>query len=398
MGRKFALGKTVEIRQISLRMKKPTFVISVLAVGLLTSQQSPSMESKNKVKEEIYGTMPDGRKAKIFTLTNKNGLVAKLTEYGAILVSMEVPDKSGKLADITHGYDALDGWLTNTSYFGSTVGRFGNRIKDGKFSLDGKEYTLARNNDPGGIPCHLHGGLKGFDKVLWSGKATADNGVEFTYLSKDGEEGYPGNLSVKVTYTLNDQNELKWEAKATTDAPTVLNVVHHSYWNLSGDPTQSINDQILMLNAENFLPTDIGLIPSGVIAPVAGTPMDFTKPTAIGARIDNDFEALKFGGGYDHAWVLEKGEGVRLAARLKDPASGRVMEISTNQPAVQFYTGNFLDGTVAGKGGVKYAKRTALCLETEGFPDAPNQKSFPSAVLRPGETYTHTMIHKFSVE
>lgn len=398
MGRKFALGKAGEIRQTFCLMKKPHFLIFMLAVSLLTSLQSSSMESKNKVKEEIYGTMPDGQKAKIFTLTNKNGLVAKVTEYGAILVSMKVPDKSGKLADITHGYDSLEGWLTNTSYFGSTVGRFGNRIKDGKFSLDGKEYTLAKNNDPGGISCHLHGGLKGFDKVLWSGKATAENSVEFSYLSKDGEEGYPGNLSVKVTYTLNDQNELKWEAKATTDAPTVLNIVHHSYWNLSGDPTQTINDQVLMLNAENFLPTDIGLIPSGVIAPVAGTPMDFTKPTAIGARIDNDFEALKFGGGYDHAWVLEKGEGVRLAARLKDPASGRVMEISTNQPAVQFYTGNFLDGTVAGKGGVKYAKRTALCLETEGFPDAPNQKSFPSAVLRPGETYTHTMIHKFSAE
>lgn len=356
------------------------------------------MVNKNEVKEEIYGTMPDGQKAKIFTLTNKNGLVAKVTEYGAILVSMQVPDKTGKLADITHGYNSLEGWLTNTSYFGSTVGRFGNRIKDGKFSLDGKEYQLAKNNDPGGIPCHLHGGLKGFDKVLWSGKATADNGVEFSYVSKDGEEGYPGNLSVKVTYTLNDDNELKWEAKATTDAPTVVNLVHHSYWNLSGDPAQSIKDQILMLNAENFLPTDIGLIPTGKIAPVAGTPMDFTRPTAIGARIDEEFEALKFGGGYDHAWVLKKGDGIRLAARLKDPKSGRVMEISTNQPAVQFYTGNFLDGKVAGKGGVKYAKRTALCLETEGFPDAPNQKSFPSAVLRPNDVYTHTLIHRFCVE
>ena len=398
MSRKFALGKAVEIRQIFLRMKKPTFVISMLAVSLLTSQQSPSMESKNKVKEEIYGTMPDGQKAKIFTLTNQNGLVAKVTEYGAILVSMKVPDKSGKLADITHGYDSLEGWLTNTSYFGSTVGRFGNRIKDGKFSLDGKEYTLAKNNDPGGISCHLHGGLKGFDKVLWSGKATAENSVEFSYLSKDGEEGYPGNLSVKVTYTLNDQNELKWEAKATTDAPTVLNVVHHSYWNLSGDPTQTINDQILMLNADGYLSTNAGLIPTGKIDPVVGTPMDFTKPTTIGERVEVDFEALKFGGGYDHAWVLKKGDGVRLAARLKDPKSGRVMEISTNQPAIQFYGGNFLDGKAIGKKGVAYAHRTALCLETEGFPDAPNHPSFPSSVLRPGETYQHTMIHKFSAE
>lgn len=356
------------------------------------------MDSQPLVKEEIYGIMPDGQSAKIFTLTNSGGLVAKVTEYGAILVSVEVPDKSGTLADVTHGYDSLEGWLTDTFYLGATVGRFGNRIKEGRFSLDGKDYSLATNNSPGGIPCHLHGGVKGFDKVLWSGRVSADRSVEFSYVSKEGEEGYPGNLTVKVTYSLNDENELKWEATATTDAPTIVNMVHHSYWNLSGDPTRSINDHVLMLNAGNFLPTDSGMIPTGEIAPVAGTPMDFTKPTAIGDRIDNDFEALKIGSGYDHAWVLEKGDGVRLAGRVKDPASGRVMEVSTNQPAVQFYSANFLDGKVAGKGGVKYTKRTALCLETEGFPDAPNQASFPSAVLRPGETYTHTLIHKFSVE
>jgi aldose 1-epimerase len=370
----------------------------MLAMCLSASPQSPAMESKTGVKEEIYGEMSDGRKVRIFTLTNKNGLKAKVTEYGAILVSMEVPDKSGKTADVTLGYDTLAGWLTNTNYFGASVGRFGNRIKDGKFTLDGKEYQLATNNDPGGIPCHLHGGLKGFDKVLWTGKATDRNGVEFTYTSKDGEEGYPGNLAVKVTYTLTDENELKWEAEATTDAPTILNLVHHTYWNLSGDPTRPINDHVLMLKADGFLPTDIGLIPTGKIAPVAGTPMDFTKPTVIGERVDADYEALEFGGGYDHAWVLEKGDGVRLAARLKDPKSGRVMEISTDQPAIQFYGGNFLDGTVKGKGDVAYAKRTGLCLETEGFPDAPNHPNFPSAVLRPGETYTHKMIHRFLAE
>jgi len=311
---------------------------------------------------------------------------------------METPDKSGKSADITHGYDTLEGWLTNTSYFGATVGRFGNRIAHGKFTLDGKEYTLATNNDPGGIPCHLHGGIKGFDKVLWAGKPTASNGVEFTYVSKDGEEGYPGNLTVTVTYSLSDDNELKWEARATTDAPTIVNVVHHSYWNLSGDPHSPINDHILTLHAPSYLPTDAGLIPTGEIAPVAGTPMDFTKPAAIGERVAADFEALKLGGGYDHCWVLEKGEGLRPAAKLKDPKTGRVMEISTDQPAIQFYGGNFLDGTVAGKGGVKYAHRTALCLETEGFPDAPNKPAFPSCVLKPGETYRHTMIHRFSAE
>jgi aldose 1-epimerase len=379
-------------------MKNSHLMISALVIGLASCQKDPGMSSTSAVKQEVFGKMPDGREVKIFTLTNKNGLKARVTEYGAILVSMETPDKTGKMADITHGYDTLDGWLTNTSYFGSTVGRFGNRIKDGKFTLDGKPYTLAKNNEPGGVPCALHGGLKGFDKVLWSGKPTADNGVEFTYVSKDGEEGYPGNLTVKVTYTLTEANELKWEASATTDAPTVLNIVHHSYWNLSGDPTKSINDEILMLNAPNYLPTDIGLIPTGKIAPVADTPMDFTKPTVIGERVGEDFEALKFGGGYDHCWVLEKGDGVRLAARLKDPKSGRVMEISTDQPAIQFYGGNFLDGKVSGKKGVKYAHRSALCLETEGFPDSPNQPEFPSPVLRPGETYNHAMIHKFSVE
>lgn len=374
------------------------FLIFTLVMALIFCQFYVVTVSANEVKVEIYGSMADGKNVKVFTLSNKNGVVAKVTEYGAILVSLEAPDQAGKIADLTHGYDSLAGWLKNTSYFGSTVGRFGNRIKDGKFTLDSKSYTLVTNNQPGGIPCALHGGMKGFDKVVWSGKVVKGNGVEFSYTSPDGEEGYPGNLSVKVTYSLNDENELKWQAKATTDAPTILNIVHHTYWNLSGDPTKSINDHILTLNAEGFLPTDMGLIPNGEIARVAGTPMDFTKPTVIGERIDADFEALKFAGGYDHAWVLKKGDGVRLAARVRDPKSGRVMEISTNQPAIQFYGGNFLDGTAKGKKDLSYAKRTAFCLETEGFPDAPNHKNFPSAVLRPGETYTHTMIHKFSTE
>ena len=309
---------------------KTYLIIPAMILALASCQKPAEMKTTDVTNEEVFGKMPDGREVKIFTLTNKNGLTARVTEYGAILVSMETPDKAGKTADITHGYDTLEGWLTNTSYLGSTVGRFGNRIKDGQFALDGKVYTLATNNKPGGIPCHLHGGLKGFDKVLWSGKHSGENGVEFTYVSKDGEEGYPGNLTVKTTYTLNDDNELKWETTATTDAPTIVNIVHHSYWNLSGDPTTSINDHELTLNAPHFLPTDTGLIPTGEIAPVAGTPMDFTNPMIIGERVDADFEALKFGGGYDHCWVLEKGEGVRLAARIKDPESGRVMEVSTD--------------------------------------------------------------------
>ena len=381
------------------------------ALGLsiaLTSCQSKSegdteTTSVTRLSEASYGTVSEGKTARIFTLKNKAGLEAKVTEYGAILVSMKVPDRDGKIADVTHGYDTLEGWLTNTSYFGSTVGRFGNRIADGRFTLDGKEYTLAKNNEPGGIPCHLHGGLKGFDKVLWKGEAFENDGasgVTFTYLSKDGEEGYPGNLSVEVTYTLNDDNQLIWDAKATTDAPTVLNIVHHSYWNLSGDATTSINDHELTLYADRYLPTDAGLIPTGDLAPVAGTPMDFTKPHLIGERVEANFEALTLGEGYDHAWVLsgEKDGDLVKAAKLHDPETGRTMEISTNQPAIQFYGGNVLDGTVTGKGGVVYQKRTALCLETENFPDAPNKENFPSAVLRPGETYHHKMVHTFSAE
>jgi len=379
-------------------MRTTHLLVPVAALALFSCDQAPQATDQASVTEEVYGKMPDGREVKIFTLTNANGLRARVTEYGAILVSMEAPDKEGVLRDITHGYDTLEGWLTNTSYFGATVGRFGNRIADGKFTLDGVEYELATNNDPGGIPCHLHGGLQGFDKVLWSGSPAGDNAVAFTYVSQDGEEGYPGTLTTTVTYTLTADNELKWEAEATTDAPTILNIVHHSYWNLSGDPATTINDHELMLAADHYLPTNAGLIPTGEIAPVSGTPMDFTTATAIGERVDAAFEALEFGGGYDHAWVLRQGEGVRLAARLKDPKSGRVMEISTDQPAIQFYGGNFLDGEAVGKNGVAYAYRTALCLETENFPDSPNQPDFPSPVLRPGETYKHVMIHKFSAE
>lgn len=343
-------------------------------------------------------TMPDGRILHTYTLTNKNGLKAEVSEYGATLISMMVPDRDGNLADVTLGYDTTDGWLSNTSYFGSTVGRFGNRIAHGKFSLDGKDYQLATNNSPGGIPCSLHGGKKGFDKVLWSGEINPNGSVSFTYHSEDGEEGYPGNLTTCVTYTLTDDNELKWEVTATTDAPTIINICHHSYWNLSGDPSTSINDHLLQLDAPHYLPTDAGLIPTDELKPVAGTPMDFTEATAIGKRVDDDYESLKHGAGYDHCWVLKPKEGIRYAGRLEDPKSGRVMELFTDQPAIQFYGGNFLDGTVTGKGGIPYPHRSGLCLESENFPDAPNKPHFPSCVLRPNQTYKHTLIHKFSTK
>lgn len=379
-------------------MKTPIPLTTLIVMS--ASLSSPAVAG---LTESLYGKMPDGREVKIYTLTNSSGMEAKVTEYGAILVSLKVPDKDGKSADVTHGYDTLEGWLGNSSYFGASVGRFGNRIANGKFTLDGKEYSLLTNNDPGGIPCALHGGKEGFCKKLWKGEAVsadAASGVKLSYVSADGEEGYPGELSVEVTYTLTDKNELVWEAKATTKAPTVLNIVHHTYWNLSGDPNQSINDHELTLYASHYLPTNAGMIPTGDKAPVAGTPLDFTKAHVIGERIDADFEALKFGGGYDHAWILDgtrDGDLVK-AARLRDPKSGRVMTLATNQPAVQFYGGNFLDGTTTGKDGVKYQHRTALCLETENWPDAPNNPNAPTAILRPGETYHHRMVHAFSAE
>ena len=388
-------------------MKTPITLTALLAISLTgcKSPQDTPQTSTSGIKTEVYGKLPDGREARIFTLTNKDGMIAKVTEYGAILVSLELPDRDGNIADVTHGYETLDGWLTNTSYFGSTVGRYGNRIKDGKFSLDGQDYTLAKNNEPGDppIPCHLHGGIKGFDKVLWSGEPFQNNdssGVTLTYISEDGEEGYPGTLTTVVTYTLNSENELIWDASATVEGKaTPINIVHHSYWNLSNDQMSSINDHILQFNADKFLPTDAGLIPTGELAPVAETPFDFTRPTAIGERVDVENEALKFGGGYDHCWVLRdlpEGTELQSAAILEDPKTGRKMEIFTDQPGLQFYGGNFLDGTVAGKNGNKYPFRSALCLETQVFPDSPNQATFPNSILRPGETYEHKMIHKFS--
>ncbi len=343
---------------------------------------------------EPYGKLEDGTEVKIFTFSNKNGMIAKVTEYGAILTSLEVPDKDGNVKDVTHGYDDLAGWLTNTSYFGATVGRYGNRIAGGKFEIDGEVYDqLAINNEPN----HLHGGEKGFDKVLWKGEAV-EGGVRLTYTSKDGEEGYPGNLQVTVTYTLNDNNELKWVCTATTDKATPVNIVQHAYWNLSGDPTTSINDHILTIPAKYFLPTDKTLIPDGTLAEVANTPFDFNAGSVIGERIEEPSIPLQLGKGYDHCWVVD-GEGLRHAATLKDPKTGRAMHLQSDQPGVQFYGGNFLDGETAGKGGVKYGHRTACCLETQVFPYSPNKQdnpAFPSCILKPGETYTHTMVSKFS--
>ena len=349
-------------------------------------------ETQMTIEKAPYGNLPDGRQVDIYTLTNAKGLRARLTNYGAITVSLQVPDAGGNRTDVTLGYETLEGWLTSTSYFGATVGRYANRIAKGKFTLDGKAYTLATNNGENA----LHGGIQGFDKRLWNAETVQTNGavgVRFTYLSKDGEEGYPGNLKVTATYTLNNDNEFKVEFSATTDKPTVVNLAHHTYWNLAGPAAGDVLGHVLMLSADRYTPVDAGLIPTGELKPVKDTPMDFTTPTAIGARIE------QVEGGYDHNFILrDYGKGVRLAARVVEPKSGRVMEIYTDQPGIQFYSGNFLDGTVKGKGGVAYKKHYGFCLETQHYPDSPNKPDFPPVVLRPGAMYTHTMIHKFSTK
>ena len=316
----------------------------------------------------------------------------KLCEYGAIVASVKTPDRDGKLANITLAKDSFKGWLENPDYLGVTVGRYGNRIAKGRFSLDGNDYELATNNEPGGIPCHLHGGLKGFSHLLWNGQPVIRpqaSGVCFTLYSDAGDEGYPGNLVAKVTLWLSEDNELIFEATAKTDAPTPVNLINHTYWNLSGKPTKTILDHELQLIAEHFLPTNAGLIPTGKREKVRGTPMDFTTSTRVGERIKDDFEPLKLGNGYDHCWVLreEFSEEVFTAAIVHEPESGRVLEVKTNQPGVQFYSGNFLPH-----------KHTGLCLETQAFPDSPNQPNFPNTILRPDETYTHTCVFKFSVK
>jgi len=343
------------------------------------------------VVQAPFGMLPDGSAVDIFTLTNANGLKARLMTYGATLVSLELPDRNGAFADCVLGYESLDGYLKASPYFGAIVGRYGNRIAKGKFALDGKSYTLATNDGAN----HLHGGVKGFDKVLWKGEAVRDSsgvGVRFSYLSRDGEEGYPGALEAVVTYVLNDSNELIVSYEAKTDKPTVVNLTHHSYFNLAGG-TRDILGHELTLFADRYTPVDVGLIPTGVLAPVAGTPMSFEAPTAIGARIAD------VPGGYDHNYVLTGGgKTIALAARVFEPESGRVMEISTVEPGIQFYSGNFLDGTITGKSGRAYGKHWGFCLETQHFPDSPNRPEFPSIVLRPGEILKTMTIHKFSTK
>ncbi|WP_461128107.1 aldose epimerase family protein [Spirosoma aerophilum] len=371
---------------------------SCLTMTSCSSKKEESDDKKPGIEKTTYGTLPDGQTADLFTLRNASGMTAKITNYGGIIVALETPDKDGKFEDVTLGQDSLSAYVKNNPYFGALIGRYGNRIAKGKFTLDGKTYNLFINN----MGNHLHGGKVGFDKVLWT--ATPVEGEEpalkLAYTSKDGEEGYPGNLSVEVTYTLQKDNALKIDYKATTDKPTVVNLTNHTYFNLTGGAKRDVLDHVVTLNADKLIAVDETLIPTGELKPVAGTAFDFLKPMVVGSRINDSTDTqIKFGGGYDHGWVLNgPANELKLAATVYEPTSGRVMEVKTTEPAIQFYTGNFLDGSVTGREGFPYKKRFALCLETEHYPDSPNHPAFPTTVLKPGETYKSTTIYQFSTK
>jgi aldose 1-epimerase len=351
---------------------------------------SVNMHAATKLVSGDFGKTKEGTPVRIYTLTNKSGVQATITNYGGRVVSLKVPDKKGAMGDVVLGFAALDGYLSENPYFGALIGRYGNRIGHAEFTLNGVLYKVPKNDGDNS----LHGGTRGFDKVVWTARELPDGGLELTYLSKDGEEGYPGNCKVIVVYHVTDANELKIDYAASTDKDTVVNLTNHSYFNLKG--SGDILGHLLTLTADHFTPVDSGLIPTGELKPVAGTPFDFRRATAIGARIDQNDEQLKLGKGYDHNWVLnKKGAELSLAARVEEPSSGRVMEVWTTQPGIQFYTGNFLDGSIKGKGGWAYTRRSALCLETQHFPDSPNKPKFPSAVLKPGMDFKSTTVYKF---
>jgi aldose 1-epimerase len=363
-------------------------------VGCTNPAQAPVR--KGQFSQRPFGTTKDGIAVNLYTLRNTKGAEVSICNYGGLVISLKVPDRNGQVGDVVLGYDNLADYIKDTPYFGAMVGRYGNRIAKGKFTLDGKEYTLAINNGPNA----LHGGLKGFDKVVWEPRILArpeGPSLELRYTSKDGEEGYPGNLSVTAVYTLMGDNALKLEYTATTDKDTVLNLTQHSYFNLAGKG-DILNHQV-MIPADKFTPVDSTLIPTGELRPVTGTPFDFRTPTAIGARIGQENEQLKFGGGYDHNWVINKPMGkLGLMARVYEPTSGRVLEVLSTEPGLQFYTGNFLDGKLTGKGGWAYQFRNGFCMEPQHYPDSPNQPKFPSVVLKPGQVYQNTIIYKFSVQ
>jgi aldose 1-epimerase len=354
--------------------------------------------TRTKITSEPFGKLPDGQEVSLFTLKNAKGMTMKVMNYGGIITSLTAPDKNGNLEDVVLGFDSLNSYLQKSPYFGALIGRYGNRIGKGKFSLDGKDYQLAQNNNGNS----LHGGPNGFDKRFWNIEENpVSNGasLKLTYVSKDMEEGYPGTLNAQVIYHLTDNNELKIFYEATTDKPTIINLTQHTYFNLSGNSKSDILQHELFLDADKFVPVDNTLIPSGELKNVSETPFDFKTPTAIGSRIDKKDKQLEFGKGYDHCWALNtNGDTSKVAATLHDPASGRVMSVKTSEPGIQFYSGNFLDGTLTGKFNTVYKQRYGLCLETEHFPDAPNKKNFPPVVLKAGETYRTQTMYTFSTK
>jgi len=354
-------------------------------------------EPKLEVKKQAFSTMPDGTAVDLYTLSNANGMQAGIITYGGTVVSLTAPDRTGKFGDIVLGLDDVPSYQKGTAFFGALIGRYGNRIGKAQFKLDGATYKLSAN-DNGNT---LHGGADGFDKKIWSavpGNSADGQTLELTYVSKDGEMGFPGTLTAKVTYTLTKDNSLKIDYTATTDKTTVANLTNHSYFNLAGAGEGDILSHEVMINADRFTPVDDKLIPTGELKPVAGTPFDFTKPTAIGARIEADDQQIKYGKGYDHNWVLNKGTGgMTKAAEVTESKTGRVMEVFTTEPGLQFYTGNFLDGSLKGKGKT-YNRRNGFCMETQHYPDSPNKPDFPSTTLKPGETYKTTTMYKFSAK
>jgi aldose 1-epimerase len=399
---RFAQARRIDERQANhiiggsfvTHLKKlfPAFLSCALLCVALNAYAKTT--AKPEIRKQDFGKTADQQAVELYTLTNAGGIEARIMTYGGTVVSLKAPDRNGKLADIVLGYDELKGYLKNSPYFGAIIGRYGNRIAKGAFTLNGKRYTLPKNDGEN----TLHGGVKTFDKVVWRAKEikTKDGvGLSLNYLSKDGEEGFPGNLAVTVVYTLTNRNELKIDYRATTDKTTVVNLTHHSYFNLAGEG--SILNHEMMINAARFTPVDSGLIPTGELRAVKGGPMNFTKPAVIGARIDEQDEQLALGRGYDHNWALNRSKNrLALAARAYDPASGRTMEVYTTEPGIQFYTGNFLDGSITGKGGQVYKKRYGFCLETQHFPDSPNKPAFPSTELKPGQVYQTTTVYKFS--
>jgi len=376
------------MRRKTMIMMLVVFIATIFVSGL-------QAEAKSKMQKQSFGKTEDGQQVDLYILTNKHGMQAAITNYGGTVVSLKVPDRSGKLDDVVLGYDTLDGYATGKAYIGATVGRYANRIAHASFTLDGNTYTLSKNDGDN----HLHGG---FNKRVWTAKdvsGSAGQALELTYLSKDGEEGLPGNLPVKVVYTLTDKNELKIDYSATTDKDTVLNLTNHAYFNLAGQGNGDVLQQQIMIRADRFTPIDQFSIPTGELRSVKGTPFDFTTATAIGARIDQDDQQLKMGNGYDHNWVLSNGTpgSLFLGAQAYDPHSGRVLEVLTTEPGIQLYTGNFLDG-IHGKDGKVYNRRNAFCLETQHFPDSPNHPNFPTTELKPGQHFESTTVYKFSTK